>query len=172
METKHTLKMNKYAWLAYIYFFFNSVGLPFGVLYMNLLTPFFYFRILLKKKKEILHPLLFFLIPFDIIHFMNGVTWKNFILSNLLFISTYIFVYAFYIFINSYQHTGKLFKRILIVNFIFTMIALFVFFTPYRESMWYINKFTNIIFSYILSCPRRLSTKISCTRFFSKKISL
>jgi hypothetical protein len=142
MEKERSLKADKYAWLAYVYFFFNSLGLPYGLLYMHLLTPYWYLRLLIKQKKEILHRFLLLLLPFDLIHYLYGVDWDSFIKSNLLLLSTYIFVYVFYLFLHSYGHIEKLFKKILITNFIFTLIAIGIYFTPYREWMWYLNKFT------------------------------
>lgn len=142
MQEQDHLKANKYAWLAYVYFFFNGIGLPAGLLFMNLLTPFFYVWLLVKRRKEILLPFLLLLLPFDLVHLWNGVDYPSFVKSNLLFISTYIFVCAFAEFVRMYPHPGKLFRRILIVNFIFTLIAIMLFFTPWREWMWYINKFT------------------------------
>jgi len=47
------MKVNKYFPFAFVYFFVNSVALPFGVTYMALLAPFFYLWILLKRKKEV-----------------------------------------------------------------------------------------------------------------------
>ncbi len=140
-----SIKINFYALLSYVYFFFNSVGLPFGLLYTNLLTPVFYIWLWKHHQRFILIGLFVFLIPYDIIHVILGVEWKSFLKSNLLFISTYIFVFSFVHFINHYQYLGKLFKHILIANFIFSLIACVVFFTPYREVLWYIKKFTSSV---------------------------
>lgn len=136
------LRINSYSLLSYIYFFFNAVGLPQGLLITNLLTPVFYVWLWKHKQKFILSGLFLFLIPYDIIHLYHGVEWISFIKSNLLFVSTYIFVLTFVYFINHYQNLGRLFKKILIANFIFTLIAVVVYFTPYRELLWYVRKFT------------------------------
>lgn len=139
------LKVSKYQLLAYIYFFFNSVGLVGGLLYTNILSPFFYVWLLKKSKQPILFPLLVFLIPFDIIHLILGVEIKSFIVSNLLFISTYIFVVSFHYFIHHYHELEGIYKRLLIANFCFTIIACLIYFTPYREVLWYKNKFTQSV---------------------------
>jgi hypothetical protein len=142
MESGGRLKLNKYSLPAMIYFCFNGIGMPAGLLIMNLFTPFFYLYLLFRKKKEILHRLLIFLLPFDIIHLLLGVGLKSFLISNLLFISTYIFTWTFAEFVSSYTGLQKLFRLILLWNFIFTLVACVVFFTPWKETMWYINKFT------------------------------
>ncbi len=134
--------------LAHIYFIFNKVGLPFGLLYMHILSPVFYIWLLYKKKKTILLPFLFILTPFSIIHLFLGVDLKSFIVSNILFVSTYIFTLAFYYFINTYNHLGKIYKQLLITNFIFTLIALAFLFTPYKEVFWYLKKFTKSVESF------------------------
>lgn len=131
--------------LAYLYFFFNGAGLAGGLLYTNLLTPFFYTWLLFKKKRPVLLPFLIVLLPFDLIHIINGVEWKSFLVSNLLFISTYIFVESSRYFINHHHNMPLLFKRILVFNFIFTLIASLIYFTPYQHLLWYTNKFTSSV---------------------------
>lgn len=138
-------KFNKVHWLAYLYFFFNNAGLAGGLLYTNLLTPFFYLWLLIKKKQPVLWPFFIIIIPFDIIHVFLGIEWKPFFVSNALLLSTYIFVRCFHYFIHHYQHLGEIYKRLLIANFGFTLIACVVYFTPYRELLWYMNKFTESV---------------------------
>lgn len=138
-------KLNRYRLMAYLYFFFNNAGLPGGLLFTNLLTPFLYLWLLLKKRQPILMPLLVVLIPFDLIHIAGGVEWKSFLTSNLLFMSTYIFVQCFVYFIAHYQQTEDLYKRLLVANFIFTLLACVVYFTPFKELLWYKNKFTQSV---------------------------
>lgn len=138
-------KINKVHGLAYLYFFFNNAGLAGGLLYTNLLTPFFYVWLLIKKKQPVLWPFLFIVIPFDVIHVILGIEWKSFLISNTLLLSTYIFVCCFHYFIHHYQHLGEIYKRLLIANFGFTLIACVVYFTPYRELLWYMNKFTESV---------------------------
>lgn len=139
------LRATRYQLLAYLYFFFNSVGLAGGLLYTNILSPFFYFWLLKKTKKPILLPLFFVLIPFDLIHLILGVELKSFIISNLLLISTYIFVVGFQYFVEHYRELEGIFKRILIANFCFTLLACIIYFTPFREVLWYKNKFTQSV---------------------------
>ncbi len=131
--------------MAYMYFFFNSAGLAGGLLYTNLLTPFFYLWLLFKKKQPVLLPFLAILIPFDLVHLYNGVDLKTFLVSNGLFISTYIFVVSFSYFIRYYAQTEVIFRKLLVANFIFTIVACIVYFTPYRPLLWYMNKFTQSV---------------------------
>jgi hypothetical protein len=137
-------KVNKYSLLAHIYFFFNSVLLPKGLLYTTILSPLFFFNVLKQKRKTYLLPFSCFLLVFDVIHLFYGVDVRSFIVSNALFIFTYFSVIAFYHFINNYQRLGKLFRQILVFNAVMVLIALPFFFVPkpYREYFWYINTLT------------------------------
>lgn len=138
-------KISKYQLLAYLYFFFNNAGLAGGLLYTNLLTPFFYFWLIIKKKRPILFPYLAIIVPFNLIHLLNGTEWKSFLISNFLLLSTYIFVVSFHYFIHHYEKLEDLFYKLLLANFIFTIIACFVYFTPFKELLWYKNKFTESV---------------------------
>ena len=136
------IKISKYYILAYLYFFVNSVGLSGGLLFTNLLTPFFYIWLFLKTKQPVLLPLFLVLVPFNIIHLLNGVDISSFLVSNALFISTYIFVMSFSYFINHFPNPEHIFKHLLITNFALVIIACGIYFTDYKELMWYKNKFT------------------------------
>ncbi len=135
-------KLNIYHLLAYLYFFFNSIGLAGGLLFTNLLTPFFYLWLLVKTRRPVLLPLLTILIPYDIIHLIYGVDFISFCISNILFISTYIFVMSFVYFIQHYQNLERIFKNVLIINFFLVAISCVVYFTPFKDLLWYKNKFT------------------------------
>jgi len=145
IKSLNKIKVKPYSWLSYLYFFFNAVGLPHGLLFTNFLTPIFYIWLWKHHQRFILIGLFLILIPYDIIHLILGVEMKSFLISNLLFISTYIFVFAFVYFINHFKHLERIFKQILIANFAFTLLAVIVYFTPYRETLWYINKFTESV---------------------------
>lgn len=139
------IKNTKATLLAYLYFFFNNAGLAGGLLYTNLLTPFFYFWLLLKKKQPFLWPFFMVVLPFDLIHVYLGIEWKTFMVSNFLFLSTYIFVCCFHYYLHHQPNIGLIFKRVLVANFVFTLVACGLYFTPYKETLWYMNKFTESV---------------------------
>jgi hypothetical protein len=131
------MKLNKYLPFAVIYFFFNSVGLPFGLTFTALLGPFFYIWVLLVRKKEILLPFILVMLPFILVHlFVVGVDLKSYTLSfiNLTFI--YCFCQAVYIFLKNSNSTVLVFRRILVLNFIFCLVAIPVYFTPWANWLW------------------------------------
>lgn len=137
-------RLSKYSLLAHIYFFFNSVLLPKGLLFTNVLSPLFYIKLLQQKRKTYWLPFSMLLLAFDLFHFWQGAEVKALIVSNLLFISTYFFVIAFYHFVNNYDYLGKIYKQLLSFNALMVLIAIPFFFFPrvYKEVFWYFNPFT------------------------------
>jgi hypothetical protein len=130
------MKINKYYSFAFVYFFVNTVGLPLGMLYTILLTPLFYVWLVLKGKKEILLKFFVFFAPFIVVHLINGLDLFTFVKSTLLFLTVYIFCYAFYTLISSYHEMEGIFRKLLISNFTLTIIALLFLFTPYSHLFW------------------------------------
>ncbi|MCF8423828.1 MAG: hypothetical protein K9H41_05750 [Bacteroidia bacterium] len=129
---------------VYLYFFFNSIGLKGGLLYTNLLTPFFLIWIYKKGLiKSVIYPVLIIL-PFSIIHFCMGVDFKTFIISHVLVLSTIIFVVASYIYISRFNSLKEVMRKILLFNFILVLIAIPFYFMDdeYQKIFWYTNLFT------------------------------
>lgn len=141
---KKSLSISLQKAIAYLYFFFNSVGLRGGLLYTNLLTPFLLIWI---YKKHQIKPLIYSLLiifPFSIIHVFLGVNFKSFIVSHLLVISTIIFVISAYVYISKYASLKNTIQKILTYNFIFVLIAIPFYFLEYKyqKIFWYTNLFT------------------------------
>lgn len=127
-----------------MYFFFNSVFLPKGLLYTTVLSPLFYYRVILAKRKTYALPFFAFLGIYDLIHLLQGIDLISFLTSNLLVILTYFCVVAIHHFVNQYEAFPKLFKHIVLLNAALVLLALPFFFAakPYQEWFWYINKLT------------------------------
>ena len=131
------MKLNRYFPFAFIYFFFNSVALPFGLTYTTLLGPFFYIWVLLKRKKEILLPFTAVLLPFMIMHiFVIGVDLKSYFLSFLNITLVYFFCQAVYTFLKICPDPEKIFRKLLIINSILCVAALVFYLTPYHDLFW------------------------------------
>ena len=129
--------MNKYFPFAFIYFFINSLALPFGLTYTALLAPLFYAWILLIRKKEILLPFIAILLPFIIIHIaVVEVDTASYMISLLNLVLVYIFCQAVYTFLLVCKDIEKIFYHILIINFIACLIAIPLYFTPYFHILW------------------------------------
>ncbi len=131
------MKINKYLPFAILYFFFNSVGLPFGLTWMALLAPFFYVWILLTRKKEILLPFLAVMLPFIILHIaLVGVELKVYLVSLALMVMVYIFCQAFYTFLIKCPDPERIFRFLLIGNFICCLLGIIFYFTPWVDLFW------------------------------------
>lgn len=131
------MRVNKYLPFSVVYFFINSVALPLGLTFMTLLAPFFYFWVLLKRKKEILLPFVTVLLPFIIVHvFITGVDLKSYVLSTLNIIMIYIFCQAFYTFLRVHPDPERIFRKLLILNFVLCLLGILFYFTPYDRIFW------------------------------------
>jgi len=131
------MTINKFLPFAFIYFFLNSVGLPFGLTWMALLAPFLYVWVVLERKKGILLPFLIILLPFIFMHIaIVGVELKSYIISLLNVIMVYVFCQAFYTFLKVCNDPEPIFKKILIINFICCMVGIVFYFTPWDHIFW------------------------------------
>jgi hypothetical protein len=130
------MKLNKYLPFALIYFFINSTGLPFGLTWTAVLTPFFYGWILLAAKKEVVLPFLIILLPFMIIQLYEGLDIGVYAVSMVNLLAVYIFCQAAYTFFKRCGDPEKIFQRILIINFILCLIAIPLYFTPFQGWFW------------------------------------
>lgn len=131
------MRINKYFPFAFIYFFFNSVALPFGLTYTALLSPFFYWWILKTRKRNILLPFFLVLFPFVFVHVIFiGVNIKTYIVSILNLTTVYIFCQAFYTFLKQSINSEIILNRLLVINFIFCIVAIPFYFTSYYNIFW------------------------------------
>src|SRR6476469_4507604 len=113
-----TININKYLPVAIIYFFFNSVFLPFGLLYTSLLSPLFIIWLYRYKSFNYIWLYFWVTIPFIIIHFINGVEIISYIRSYILLFTAFIFGLTFYQFLRLTTTLGHLYRDIVIINFV------------------------------------------------------
>jgi len=138
------MKINKYFPFAFIYFFINSVALPFGLIYTSLLAPIFYAWMLITRKKDVLLPFLAILLPFIIAHiFIVGVELHTYYASLLNIVLVYISCQAVYTFFKRCNDPEKIFRGLLIINFVLCLIAAVIYFSPFYSFMWAEQEFTS-----------------------------
>jgi hypothetical protein len=131
------MKVNKYFPFAFIYFFVNSLALPFGMTYTALLAPFFYTWILLTRKKELVLPFIIVLAPFIVVQVLYvDVVRKVYFYSLLNVVFVYIFCQAVYTFLNVCLDVEKIFRKLLIINFILCLVSIVLYFTPWDNVVW------------------------------------
>ena len=130
------MKINKYFPFALLFFFFNTTGLPYGLLYTTILTPLFYLWIIRRTGTEPILPFLLILTPYMIIHVVNGVDGKAYIVSILNIICIYIFCLTFYLFLRSGARIEKIYDRLLYINFFLCLVAIPFYFSAYSDWFW------------------------------------
>jgi len=132
------MKINKYFPFVFVYFFVNSLGLPWGLLYTTLLSPLLYLWIVSVRKKDVLLPFLLAFAPFMIRWvFYPQLDAGKLLLSWLNMMGVYIFAQAAYTFVKTCKDKETVFWRILVINFIFCLIALpFYFSKGHSEIFW------------------------------------
>jgi len=131
------MTINKYFPFALLYFFLNSLGLPFGLTYTALLAPFFHWWVLNTRKKEVLLPFFTRLFPIVFIQ-VNwvGVNTRAYFISGLNLTAVYIFCQGFYTFLKNCGDHELIFKRLLLINFILCLIALPFYFSSWSSLFW------------------------------------
>jgi hypothetical protein len=131
------MAVNKYLPFALLYFFFNSLGLPFGLTYTALLAPFFYWWVLKTGKKEVLLPFVIALFPFVFIQILFiGVDDKVYFISLLNLAAVYIFCTAVYTLLKTCNDPERIFKSIVTINFTFCIIAIPFYFNSHSYFFW------------------------------------
>jgi hypothetical protein len=136
------MKVNKYFPFAFIYFFINSFGLPFGLTYTTILSPFFYWWVTTTRKVDILLPFFSVIITFGIIHFNNGIDLSSYIISLFNLVAVYIFCQATYTFLKKASNLEKIFWKLFVINFILCLIAIPIYFTSFNYILWIQQYFT------------------------------
>lgn len=137
IKNGQSVRINQYLPFAILYFFLNSAGLPFGLTYMTLLSPFLYYWVATKRKQEILWPFLLFVIPYIFIHnFFYETQFKSYLVSLLNLATVYVFCQAVYTFLLYCHDKEKIFRKLLLINFILCLIAIPFYFTSYFDWFW------------------------------------
>lgn len=128
--------MDLYLPFVFVYFFFNSLFLPMGLLYTTALSPLLYLWLLRQKERWIVTRLLLLLAPFIFFQLRNGAQAKEYAVSLALTVAVYISAYAIYVFVNWTQRLDDILQRLVAVNFWLAMVGAFLYFTPWSEAMW------------------------------------
>ena len=131
------MHVNKYVPFAVVYFFINSLALPFGLTYTSLMAPFFYTWILVTRKKETVLPFIAILLPFIIIHItVVEPEVKPYAVSLVNLVLVYIFCQAVYTFLLVCENIERVFSIILWSNFILCLLAIPLYFTSFFSLLW------------------------------------
>jgi len=131
------IRINKYLPFAILYFFFNSVFLPLGLLYTSILTPFFLFWLYTQNRVQ--YGWIFFLltIPLACIHYIQGIDLFYYVKSWVLLFTVFVFILTIIRFLQVVHSLRTIFRVLLYINFVLVLIACVLFFIPQaRHLMW------------------------------------
>lgn len=135
--TALALHIHRYLPVAAFYFFLNSAGLPLGLFYTTIFSPFLYLWLYLKGRRWITATFLLVLSPFILAHMVNGVASPLYYLRSLLLLwSVYIAVYAFSWALMNSNTVERLFEQLILLNFCAAILALIIRPTPMRLFLW------------------------------------
>lgn len=142
MGNKHFTSKN-FLGLAILYFFFNSALLPEGLLYTDLLSPFFLWWIYRKGHLGWMGFFFVTTIPFIPIHLIQGVAPWYYLRSLASLFCSVTFGVAFCVLLQSGPDMDRLFRQILRINFLMVTIALIMLpFPGARGILWYLKEFS------------------------------
>jgi hypothetical protein len=136
------LYINKYYPIALLYFFFNGVFLPEGLLYTTLLTPFFLIWLLRYPTIKYIGYFFLFTIPLGFIHWSNGIEdYPYYFKSYFAIFAVFVFCIAFYQYLENCHTLRTIFRKILIFNAVMTVLSLLILFfvPPLRDVFWMDN---------------------------------
>ncbi len=130
-----SMKINVYFLVTLIYFILNSAFLPLGLLYTSILAPVLYVWLTFRTNARVILLFAAVMLPFVVAHLFTGVNLRDYFVSLILYLSIYIFIYAVYIFLKTRSYVAVFFKKLTIINFILTIIAVITLATSYKD-MW------------------------------------
>jgi len=138
-----TGKALNYSWiwtLCVLIYFFNTLP-PDGITLTLLLTPVWLYLLYRWKIsfQSWLTPIVLTFAVYSVIHVANGVIAVYYVISTLMIAAAAILAIFVYHALQRYTDTLDLvFRQLLMLNFVFTIIALVVLFIPQlKDSVWY-----------------------------------
>lgn len=138
------IRINKYLPVAFLYFFLNSFFLPLGLLYTTLLTPIFIIWLYKYSSFKYIWYFFYFITPFVIIQFINGVNIKSYVISFLLIFSVYVFAITFHRFLKECTSLRIIYKNLLLINSVFVIIAMIALAVPpLTSTFWHIGSISS-----------------------------
>ena len=135
-----SIRINKYLPVAILYFFFNGFLLPHGLLYTAILSPLLLLWLYQYESFNKIWLFFVLVIPFAVIHFINGVNTYYYAVSATLFFSVFIFSVCFYQFLKVCHTLRTIFRKIIIINFFLVLVACIAFFIPQlKHFFWQVS---------------------------------
>lgn len=131
-----------FAYLA-VFLFFNTVLLPEGLLYTSVFFPFLVYGLRRSKWSEHLALLFLLLVFYAAFHFLlNEIYWVDYFQSAGLFFAACVSVIYAISLIQRDLDPDLLFKKIIILNFLFFLVAVVFKGTSLNDIFWSVSKIT------------------------------
>lgn len=110
--------------------------MPHGLMFTSILSPFLYIWLLLKRRHFVLETFFAFLFPFLFMNVVDGIIWKDFIVTATLLLTVYVSAYAMGVAIQELRHLDYLIHALIWINLAIALVGLIVRFTPFALLMW------------------------------------
>lgn len=129
-------RVHKFLGVVLIFFFFNTVGLPKGILFTSVLAPYFYLWLIKHNVRLVATKFLAVLSPFVVAHLVLGVDYRYYLTSFLVLFSVYLSGYAIYRGLPMVRDPGRFLLLAIRLNFAASLVALVVKATPLAALLW------------------------------------
>jgi len=131
------IKIHRYLPVAAFYFFFNHAGLPSGLFYTTLFSPFLFLWLYLKGRRWLTAKYLLVLLPFILAHMVLGIPDPlNYLRTLIHWWTVYVAVYAICWALRKCESLDRLFEQLILLNFYASIFALAILPTPLRGLLW------------------------------------
>lgn len=138
-----TLPKNFIIGLFVFLFFFNRVGLPFGMSFDMLLAPFLLYSVFKNNGQSFLYKAFGIVLIFGLIHLFCGVNFSAFFVSNVVFLTLIIGIISCYQRVKQIDFLDEIILRITQLNALFTVIALLTLLFIKSTYLWYLVPYTS-----------------------------
>jgi hypothetical protein len=119
------------------YIFLNHAGLPNGLFYSTLVSPFLYVWLYLQGRRWLTATFLLILAPFIMAHLVLGIASPTYYLRSMLLLWTaYITTYALGWALLRCRNIERLFDEIIVLHFVAGILAIACLHTPLQNLFW------------------------------------
>jgi len=130
-------RISKTYLLLVLFVFFNTAGLPHGLYYTTLLSPALYVYLIKHGHHYILSKFFLPIIVLSVIHFAsNEIQPVDYAQTAALYFFIYLTIYYLKVLLQKEQDLNSVFASVIRINFVLTILALFVLYTDMANMLW------------------------------------
>ncbi|MFT6165730.1 MAG: hypothetical protein ACJAV5_000958 [Vicingaceae bacterium] len=137
------VKKYSFRLIGYLFFLFNSIGLPAPVLYSNLISVVGIKSLLGKKDWKILITFFSVTLLYAAVHVYTGVVFSEYI-KTFVFMQIMVFttLVAYNYIKRESSKMSRLFGEVTHLSFVLFLVSILLYFTPLKEFMWLDHDFS------------------------------